>query len=93
MQNEERKMTSVFERFLSVWVFLCIIVGILLGKFTPGVAAYLDGMAIYVNDAPVVFDDPATFARDALAQQRPVIGVGGIYEARCKQEEYWDFRG
>jgi ACR3 family arsenite transporter len=54
MQNSERKMTSVFERFLSVWVLLCIIVGILLGKFAPDVAAYLDGMAIYVNDAPVV---------------------------------------
>jgi ACR3 family arsenite transporter len=54
MQNNERKMTSIFERFLSVWVFLCIVVGIVLGKLAPGFAKYLDGMAIYVNDAPVV---------------------------------------
>ena len=54
MQNNERKMTSVFERFLSVWVFLCIIAGIVLGKLAPNVARYLDSMAIYVNDAPVV---------------------------------------
>jgi ACR3 family arsenite transporter len=54
MQNNERKMTSIFERFLSVWVFLCIVVGIVLGKLVPGFAKYLDGMAIYVNDAPVV---------------------------------------
>lgn len=54
MQNDERKMTSVFERFLSVWVLLCIIAGILLGKFAPDVAGYLDGLAIHVNDAPVV---------------------------------------
>ena len=47
-------MTSVFERYLSVWVILCIIVGIILGKIAPGLARYLDGMAIYVNDAPVV---------------------------------------
>ena len=47
-------MTSIFERFLSLWVILCIIAGILLGKITPGVAQYLDGLAIYVNGAPVV---------------------------------------
>ena len=50
----ERKMTSLFERFLTVWVILCILGGILLGKIAPGIAAYLDGLAIYVNDAPVV---------------------------------------
>jgi ACR3 family arsenite transporter len=52
--NNERKMTSVFERFLSLWVLLCIIAGIVLGKIAPGVAQYLDGMAIYVKGAPVV---------------------------------------
>ena len=50
----ERKMTSVFERYLTVWVLLCILAGIALGKAAPGLAHYLDGMAIYVNDAPVV---------------------------------------
>jgi ACR3 family arsenite transporter len=49
-----RKMTGVFERFLSLWVILCIIAGILLGKIAPGVAQYLDGLAIYVKGAPVV---------------------------------------
>jgi ACR3 family arsenite transporter len=52
--NNDRKMTSVFERFLSLWVILCIIAGILLGKIAPGVAQYLDGLAIYVKGAPVV---------------------------------------
>jgi ACR3 family arsenite transporter len=52
--NNDRKMTSVFERFLSLWVMLCIIAGILLGKIAPGVAQYLDGQAIYVKGAPVV---------------------------------------
>jgi len=50
----ERKMTNVFERYLTVWVALCIIGGIVLGKITPGVAHYLDGLAIYVGEAPVV---------------------------------------
>jgi ACR3 family arsenite transporter len=52
--NHDRKMTSVFERFLSLWVVLCILVGILLGKSAPGVAQFLDGLAISVNGAPVV---------------------------------------
>ena len=52
--NNDRKMTSIFERFLSLWVVLCIIAGILLGKIAPGVAQYLDSLAIYVNGAPVV---------------------------------------
>jgi ACR3 family arsenite transporter len=52
--NNDRKMTSVFERFLSLWVILCIITGILLGKIAPGVAQHLDSLAIYVKGAPVV---------------------------------------
>jgi ACR3 family arsenite transporter len=52
--KNDRKMTSVFERFLSLWVVLCIIAGILLGKIAPGVAQSLDGLAIYVKGAPVV---------------------------------------
>jgi ACR3 family arsenite transporter len=50
----ERKMTNVFERYLTVWVALCIIGGIVLGKIAPGLAKSLDGMAIFVNEAPVV---------------------------------------
>jgi ACR3 family arsenite transporter len=54
IQNNDRKMTSVFERFLSLWVILCIVAGILLGKIAPGVAQSLDSLAIYVKGAPVV---------------------------------------
>ena len=43
-----------FERYLTVWILLCIGVGIALGSVAPGVAEFLDGMAIYVDDAPVV---------------------------------------
>lgn len=50
----ETKSMSLFERYLTLWVGLCIIAGIVLGKVAPGVAQSLDGMAIYVNDAPVV---------------------------------------
>jgi ACR3 family arsenite transporter len=43
-----------FERYLTLWVGLCIIGGIALGRIAPDLAATLDGMAIHVNDAPVV---------------------------------------
>jgi ACR3 family arsenite transporter len=51
---ETRKGISVFERYLTVWVLLCIGAGILLGKVAPGVAKTLDGFSIYVNGAPVI---------------------------------------
>ena len=48
------KGLSVFERYLTVWVALCILGGIALGKVAPRVATALDGLAICVGDAPVV---------------------------------------
>ncbi|MHC4338162.1 MAG: arsenic resistance protein, partial [Planctomycetota bacterium] len=45
---------NVFERYLTLWVGLCIVGGIVLGKLAPNVAVYLDGLAIYVKNAPVV---------------------------------------
>ena len=50
---QERGM-SIFEKYLSLWVGLCIIAGIVLGKGAPGVASFLDGLALYVGEAPVV---------------------------------------
>lgn len=52
--TDKAKGLSVFERYLTLWVLLCIGGGIILGKLAPGVAKSLDAMAIYVNGAPVV---------------------------------------
>lgn len=52
--ENNRQMTSLFERYLTIWIGLCIIAGILLGKIAPDLAQTLDGMAIHVNGAPVV---------------------------------------
>jgi ACR3 family arsenite transporter len=54
MVKEKKEGLSVFEKYLTVWVLLCIGIGIIFGKIIPGVAKYLDGLAIYVNEAPVV---------------------------------------
>ena len=52
--TKQPKGLSFFERYLSLWVILCIAAGIVLGKLAPKVATYLDGLAIHVNEAPVV---------------------------------------
>jgi len=52
--EELRSIKNVFERYLTVWVGLCILGGIALGKAAPGFARALDGMSICVGGAPVV---------------------------------------
>lgn len=46
---------SFFERYLTIWVIASIFAGILLGKFAPQFAKYLDSITINTKDgAPVV---------------------------------------
>lgn len=52
--TKQPKGLSVFERYLSAWIILCIAAGIALGKLAPEAATFLDSLAIYVNEAPVV---------------------------------------
>ena len=52
--NDSGKGLSVFEKYLSLWVALCIVGGIVLGRIAPGLAKWLDGIAIKVGGAPVV---------------------------------------
>jgi ACR3 family arsenite transporter len=44
---------SVFERFLSVWVFLCIVAGIALGQWLPGVFQTIGRMEVAQVNLPV----------------------------------------
>jgi ACR3 family arsenite transporter len=44
---------SVFERYLTVWVFLCIVAGIALGQFMPGVFQAIGRMEIAQVNLPV----------------------------------------
>jgi ACR3 family arsenite transporter len=48
------KGLSVFERYLTIWVALSIMGGIILGRVAPEAAKFLDSLAIYVGNAPVV---------------------------------------
>ncbi|MDI6718242.1 MAG: ACR3 family arsenite efflux transporter [Methanomicrobiales archaeon] len=49
---KERQL-SFFEKYLTLWVGLCIIGGILLGRLAPGVATALDALSIYQVSIPI----------------------------------------
>jgi arsenite transporter len=44
---------SLFQRYLTLWVFLCILAGIALGRLFPGVAVTLDAMSLYQVSIPI----------------------------------------
>ena len=44
---------SFFEKYLTVWVALCIVAGIALGKLFPGIAQSLDSMSVYNVSIPI----------------------------------------
>ena len=48
MSREKTQGIGFFEKYLTVWVLLCMAVGILIGKFLPGIPAFL-GRFEYAN--------------------------------------------
>ncbi|MDP3397004.1 MAG: ACR3 family arsenite efflux transporter [Methanoregula sp.] len=44
---------STFEKYLTVWVALCIVGGILIGRIAPGIAVTLDSFSIYQVSIPI----------------------------------------
>ena len=52
--TKKAKGLSVFEKYLTIWVLLCIAGGIVLGRLAPGFARSLDEIAIHAGEAHVV---------------------------------------
>ena len=50
---EEQRKLNIFEKYLTLWVFLCIIAGIILGRIAPDVAVQLDSFSIYQVSIPI----------------------------------------
>ena len=44
---------NLFERYLTLWVVLCILTGIVLGRTFPGIAETLDAMSVYQVSVPI----------------------------------------
>jgi len=51
MKNERR--LSFFEKYLTIWVLLCIGAGIILGRLSPQIAIKLDAMSVYNVSIPI----------------------------------------
>jgi ACR3 family arsenite transporter len=51
--QEPVEKLSVFQKYLTLWVVLCILAGIALGRLLPGVAVALDAMSIYQVSIPI----------------------------------------
>ena len=49
----DKKRLSIFEKYLTLWVLLCIGTGIGLGKLAPGITVKLDTLAIYQVSIPI----------------------------------------
>ncbi|MDT8358188.1 MAG: ACR3 family arsenite efflux transporter [Methanomicrobiaceae archaeon] len=48
----ERRL-STFEKYLTLWVALCIVGGIVLGRVAPGIAVTLDALSVYQVSIPI----------------------------------------
>ncbi|WP_374256556.1 ACR3 family arsenite efflux transporter [Aquabacterium sp.] len=53
MSQSNAQPMSVFERYLTVWVFLCIVAGIALGQFVPGPFQAIGRMEVAQVNLPV----------------------------------------
>ena len=42
MKRERNTGISFFQRYLTVWVIICMVLGILIGKYLPGIPAFLN---------------------------------------------------
>ncbi len=51
--NEQQRSLGIWEKYLTVWVFLCIIAGILLGRLFPGLSTTLSGMEVAKVSIPI----------------------------------------
>ena len=49
----QEKKLSIFERYLTIWVLLCITAGIAIGKIAPGIATTLNDFSIYQVSIPI----------------------------------------
>ncbi len=52
---EKSKNTGIgfFEKYLTLWVVLCMVVGVLIGKFLPGVPAILGRFEYAIVSIPI----------------------------------------
>jgi ACR3 family arsenite transporter len=53
MIKMKSKKLSFFEQYLTIWVLLCIVAGILIGKIAPNFAIALNDFSVYQVSIPI----------------------------------------
>jgi ACR3 family arsenite transporter len=53
MSRAEGKQLSFIDRFLTLWIFLAMALGVLLGYYTPAVTGFIAGMQIGTTSVPI----------------------------------------
>ena len=53
MSKEKTEGIGFFESYLTVWVLLCMALGILIGKFLPGIPAFLESIKYAGQNIPI----------------------------------------
>ena len=53
MKEGKDQGISPFQRYLSLWVFLCMVAGVLIGHFLPAVPRFLDHLQIDGISIPI----------------------------------------
>jgi ACR3 family arsenite transporter len=50
---KQTKRIDFFERYLTLWVLLCMVAGIMIGQYLPGIPAFLCRLEFYSVSMPV----------------------------------------
>ncbi len=53
MTKKKRETLGIFEKYLTLWIAICIIIGLLLGKFLPAFGQYLDSLKFAQLSIPI----------------------------------------
>jgi len=53
MTKKERRKLGLFEKYLTLWIAICIVVGLLLGRFLPAFGQYLDSLKVAQLSIPI----------------------------------------
>ncbi len=53
MAEDKEAKLGVFEKYLTFWIILCIVAGLLLGRFLPALGEYLDSLKFHQLSIPI----------------------------------------
>ncbi len=52
-QDSEKVSLGLFEKYLTLWIAICIVIGLLLGRFLPQFGQYLDSLKFAQISVPI----------------------------------------